>query len=123
MRATSLIKSVIDNSTQLITHYYQSPCGVLEIIHNNTSVSVIRWCDHDNLAVTENNAFFAQVRRWLDCYFSGQEPQGGIELTLAGTDFQRRVAANDLGGYSGKTQGVMLDRKHSLLTCDKELSR
>lgn len=45
----------------------------------------------DNEYEEKELSFFEQVKKWLDIYFSGEEPNFNIPLHLKGTEFQKEV--------------------------------
>jgi len=80
------------------TSHYDSPLGGILLAADGESLSGL-WFDgqkHFALgldATRKDRALpvFAQAERWLDCYFSGREPDFTPPLRLRGTAFQLAV--------------------------------
>lgn len=76
---------------------YLSPIGQLLLTADDTALAALRFCDEglsglssDDTACNDH-AILQTARRWLDVYFSGQEPGFIPPLRPTGTDFQQEV--------------------------------
>ena len=82
----------------LYTGYYHSPLGRLLLAADEIGLTGL-WFERQRyfaqgLAPVHQDAetaILAQTRRWLDLYFSGQEPDFMPRLHLEGTAFRRAV--------------------------------
>lgn len=82
---------------QSINHY-QSPLGGITLAGTESGLTGL-WFDgqkYFGATLTEESGeeklpVFAQTRRWLDCYFSGKEPDFLPPLLLSGTPFRLAV--------------------------------
>lgn len=76
---------------------YLSPIGQLLLTADDTALVALRFCDEGRSclssddAACNNHAILQTARRWLDVYFSGQEPGFMPPLRPTGTDFQQDV--------------------------------
>ena len=82
---------------QYITHY-QSPLGGITISSDGTSLTGLWFDGQKYFASTlgadykeENLPVFTEVKRWLDIYFSGREPDFTPPLALNGSPFRMAV--------------------------------
>ena len=79
---------------------YPSPVGVLTLAGNDEALTGL-WLSEQKYfgatlapgAVERDTPVFADARRWLDCYFSGREPDFLPPLAPEGTPFRRSVWA------------------------------
>ena len=70
---------------------YSSPIGTLELAFDGpvlTSLHLVPAGSHTPAPASPSNV---PAIRWLDCYFSGREPDFILPLEPQGTLFQRRV--------------------------------
>ena len=81
-----------------LTHY-ESPLGGMTMASDGTSLTGL-WFDgqkyyastlYDGNEENDSLPVFDTVRRWLDIYFSGEEPDFTPPLLLRGTLFQQRI--------------------------------
>lgn len=82
---------------------YDSPLGTITLVGDGTSLTALhlpKWEDTVPSEGLSNHLFtkeqhdlsaFAETRRWLDCYFSGQKPDFIPPLKPQGTPFQQKV--------------------------------
>ncbi len=82
--------------------YYESPLGTISLTADDSGITALHFDSREQTAGhTENrtnkkgqsteNPVFADIKRWLDIYFSGQEPDFMPPIHLVGTDFQLAV--------------------------------
>ena len=84
-------------SMQYISHY-QSPLGTILLAADSIGLTGL-WLEgqtHFARSLKKESeekelAVFQTAKRWLDLYFSGQNPSFSVPLHLIGTDFQRQV--------------------------------
>ena len=109
-----------------LTHY-DSPLGGMTMASDGTSLTGL-WFDgqkyfastlSDELEEKNNLPVFDTVRRWLDIYFSGEEPGFTPPLLLRGSQFQQRIWEQLLCiGYGRTTTygelGRMVAQTHGL---------
>ena len=79
---------------------YESPMGMITVASTENAV-VGLWFDGQKyfaygLAESEaceeqENSILTDVKRWLDIYFAGKEPDFDLPLNPTGTDFQKSV--------------------------------
>lgn len=77
---------------------YNSDIGILTLLSDGQNITGL-WIkeasyskDAKVVEVTHNElAVFEKVKEWLDCYFSGKEPEGIIPIKSEGTDFRKSV--------------------------------
>ena len=82
---------------QYITHY-QSPLGNILLAADDIGLTGL-WFEGqkyyalylDKEHEEKEIPLFADVKRWLDIYFSGKEPDFQLPLHFTGTDFQNEV--------------------------------
>ena len=82
----------------LYTGYYHSPLGRLLLAADEIGLTGL-WFERQRyfaqglapVHTDEETPILAQTRRWLDLYFSGQEPDFMPRLHLEGTAFRRAV--------------------------------
>ncbi len=80
------------------TSWYASPLGGILLAADDIGL-VGLWFEGQKyfahgLAKTHEEKelpLFAKVKRWLDIYFSGQQPQFSVPLHFIGSDFQKEV--------------------------------
>lgn len=70
---------------------YDSPLGVLTIISDGESLKELRFSDTPIEVTIPTIPIMEETRRWLDCYFNGEEPDFTPQVAPFGTLFQRRV--------------------------------
>ena len=80
------------------TSYYRSPLGNILLAADEIGLTGLWFEGQKYFALRldkehEEREFpiFNTVKRWLDVYFSGREPDFSVPLHLTGTDFQRDV--------------------------------
>ena len=80
------------------TQIIKSPVGTLTVSSDGGSITGL-WLEGQKYfartlgrgAVVQNIPMFDDVRKWLDVYFSGREPDFTLPLMPSGTPFQRAV--------------------------------
>ncbi|MGI5896452.1 MAG: methylated-DNA--[protein]-cysteine S-methyltransferase [Oscillospiraceae bacterium] len=80
------------------TSFYQSPMGGILLAADEMGLTGL-WFEGqkyfarclDKQHEDRETPLFETVKRWLDRYFSGEEPDFSIPLHLIGTDFQKDV--------------------------------
>lgn len=90
--------------------YYYSPLGKILLASDGTYLTGL-WFEGQKYyaaglsagAYEKDLPVFAETGKWLDIYFSGEEPDFMPELDAGGTDFQKRVTAELLTIPRGKT--------------------
>lgn len=75
---------------------YESPIGLLTVLSDGENITGlwIRRAIYDENAVkieADDLFVFRQARDWLDCYFSGKEPDFMPPVKLEGTEFRKSV--------------------------------
>lgn len=82
---------------QYISHY-QSPLGKILLAADDTGLTGLWFEGQKYFALSlekehqeQELAVFQTARKWLDCYFSGQNPDFPVPLHLKGTEFQKQV--------------------------------
>ena len=73
--------------------YYDSPIGPIDLTFDDEALTSLRFSTLNDCASplhTEHSPLNTSIR-WLDLYFSGQQPDFMPPTRLAGTDFQHRV--------------------------------
>ena len=70
---------------------YDSPFGMLTMASDGESLTELRFSEVPVKAATQTVPILEETRRWLDCYFNGDEPDFTLQLAPFGTLFQRRV--------------------------------
>ena len=83
---------------------YESPLGMLTITCDGESLNELRFSDapigetntnctnkHELKTTVSTIPILEETRRWLDCYFNGEEPDFAPQLAPSGTLFQQRV--------------------------------
>jgi len=80
------------------TSVYYSPLGDMVITADDTAVTGVQFAGqkHFDPAVCgaceeTETPLIIRVKKWLDVYFSGKEPDFRLPLRFAGTDFQKEV--------------------------------
>lgn len=78
--------------------YYQSPLGQILLAADEIGLTGLWFAGQKYYALylpkeheEKEIPLFAHVKRWLDMYFAGQEPDFALPLHFAGTDFQNEV--------------------------------
>lgn len=82
---------------QYISHY-PSPLGNILLAADETGLTGL-WFEGqkyfalylDKIHEEKELPVFEQAKRWLDIYFSGEEPDFSVPLHFLGTDFQKEV--------------------------------
>lgn len=72
---------------------YPSPVGMLLLACRKGALTGL-WMDRQpegGWVLREDHPVLQQARGWLDTYFQGEVPVGGIPMSLEGTDFQKQV--------------------------------
>lgn len=80
------------------TNHYRSPLGGITMASNGTAITGL-WFDGQKYFAGTPDAvhqeadmpIFSEARRWLDTYFSGQEPDFTPPLCPQGSPFRKRV--------------------------------
>lgn len=80
------------------TSHYQSPLGRMLLAADDLGLTGL-WFEGqkyfarclDKEHKERELPLFMEVRRWLDIYFMGKEPDFAVPLHLLGTDFQKEV--------------------------------
>lgn len=78
--------------------HYASPLGPITLASDGQGLTGL-WFDGQKFYAEtlssqpreEELPVFSQTRRWLDCYFSGREPDFTPPLSMAGTPFRQAV--------------------------------
>lgn len=81
------------------TNHYPSPLGEILLAEDETGLAGLWFVEHQRyFAQTlekeheeKDLPVFESTKRWLDCYFTGNEPDFTPPLTFTGTDFQKEV--------------------------------
>ena len=80
------------------TSQYQSPLGQILLAADKEGLTGLWFADQKYFALyldaeheERELPVFAQVKKWLDIYFSGKEPDFAPPLHFTGTDFQNQV--------------------------------
>ena len=82
---------------------YDSPLGTLTITSDGESLKELRFSDTPIEVVSPAISILEETRRWLDCYFNGEEPSFTPPLAPLSTLFQRRVWGELLSIPYGET--------------------
>lgn len=105
---------------------YKSPLGELTLASDGESLTMLDFPSQDDSGkevLSEENEreipVFAEVRKWLDIYFSGKEPDFMPKLSLHGSEFQLEVweclrkipygqvvAYGDIAGEIARKRGI-----------------
>lgn len=78
-------------------NYYQSPLGTLLLTSSEQGLTGIhfengKYISKDTTLYQEkDNLFFDETKRWLDIYFSGEEPNFIPMLHFTGTVFRQKI--------------------------------
>ena len=71
---------------------YASPLGTIVIESDGEALIGLRFADKTECVETKGEVpIIAEVRKWLDNYFSGKQPRNVPKIHPQGTDFQRKV--------------------------------
>lgn len=81
------------------TNHYQSPLGEILLAANETRLTGLWFVEHqryfaqtlDKEHKEKDLPVFDSAKRWLDCYFRGEEPDFTPPITFTGTEFQKEV--------------------------------
>lgn len=78
--------------------YYKSPLGEIVLSASNQGLSGLWFVGQKYFAlyfdkehIYQEIPLFADVKRWLDIYFSGKEPNFSLPLHFTGSPFQNEV--------------------------------
>lgn len=84
---------------------YESPIGTLAIYSNGRALCRIEIAGADFIGDKQNEVqqIFAETKRWMDIYFTGEKPYFTPKLELCGTDFQKKVWNELLSVPFGRT--------------------
>ena len=77
-----------------MTGFYSSPLGTIRITFDENALHALRFEEHfsiSRLPEYVNHPVFQEVTRWLDLYFSGQQPNFLPPLAITTTPFRRIV--------------------------------
>lgn len=86
------------NRIELYSDTYDSPLGKITMVSGGEALEGL-WIDGQhyyadslkNPPVEKSLPVFERTRAWLDCYFSGREPDFMPPLAPAGTAFRKRI--------------------------------
>ena len=78
---------------------YESPLGELLIVSDGEALVGVWFLDQknfcssidDDLIENDDLAIFCDVKKWLDDYFTGSNPEINFKLNPKGTDFRKKV--------------------------------
>ena len=71
---------------------YASPLGTIVIESDGEALIGLRFADKTECVETNGEIpIIAEVRKWLDEYFGGKQPNNVPKIHPQGTDFQRKV--------------------------------
>ena len=82
---------------------YESPLGMLTMTSDGESLKELRFSDTPIGMMSPIVPVLEETRRWLDCYFNGEEPYFTPQVAPYGTLFQRRVWSELLSIPYGET--------------------
>ena len=82
---------------------YESPLGMLTMTSDGESLKELRFSDTPIGTMSPIVPVLEETRRWLDCYFNGEEPEFTPQVAPYGTLFQRRVWSELLSIPYGET--------------------
>jgi len=85
--------------TMQYTNHYHSPLGEILLAGDGTSLTGLWFVEHQRFVAQtldkeheeKDLPLFESVKNWLDCYFTGKEPDFMPQLYFTGTDFQKEV--------------------------------
>ena len=94
---------------------YTSPLGPITLTSDGEALTALSFCHIktiDTIDTTDPIEIIHKTRRWLDLYFSGQQPDFLPPLKPAGTAFQRRVwqALTEIPYGTTTTYGTIASR-------------
>ncbi len=75
----------------LVTGFYESPIGILEIAGSAAGIRAVRFRDDLTACCPDPPPLLVDCIAQLDAYFNGTRTEFDLPLELQGTDFQRRV--------------------------------
>lgn len=75
---------------RMITQYH-SPIGPITLVSDGTSLTELNFGGSQDLKDQHDLPVFTETRRWLDLYFSGQQPSFTPPIHPQGTPFQQKV--------------------------------
>lgn len=71
---------------------YQSPVGKLTLISDGENLTKLEFEKEEKLEFSQKSLpILEATKKWLDCYFSGEEPKEKLKIKLQGTEFQKSV--------------------------------
>ncbi|MBK7440035.1 MAG: methylated-DNA--[protein]-cysteine S-methyltransferase [Bacteroidetes bacterium] len=76
---------------ELLTSYYISPIGTIEIKHNDEFITVVGFVEKTAPEVNKPKGVLQQCMHQLDEYFNGKRKVFDLPLAPTGTDFQKKV--------------------------------
>lgn len=91
---------------------YQSPLGTLILVSDGKSLTELRFGEPKENTNNQDLPIFKETRRWLDLYFSGNNPQKTPPLNPQGTPFQQIVWQELLKIQYGETTTYGSIAKH-----------
>jgi methylated-DNA-[protein]-cysteine S-methyltransferase len=76
--------------------YYSSPLGEMMIAGDSEAICGVWFCGQKHFPSSDfirndDLTIFGQVRKWLDDYFSGMDPEIDFKLKIEGSEFQLKV--------------------------------
>lgn len=77
-----------------MTGFYSSPLGTIQIIFDENALHALRFEEHfsvSRLPKYVNHPVFQKTTRWLDLYFSGQQPNFLPLLSIMTTPFRQVI--------------------------------
>lgn len=81
-------------TTPAMTGFYSSPLGTVRITFDENALHALRFEEHfsvSRLSEYVNHPVFQEATRWLDLYFSGQQPNFLPPLAITTTPFRRVI--------------------------------
>ena len=75
--------------------YYKSPIGILEIELKNDTIQRLRVVESCS-KISERTGYFAEVVKQIDQYFAGKRTKFELNIYPKGTEFQKKVWAENL---------------------------
>lgn len=77
--------------SDLLTHYFESPLGLLEIKGDENAIHAVSFDIQPNGKKENTNGIIAECRKQLEEYFSGNRKKFDLKLNPVGTFFQASV--------------------------------
>ena len=81
-------------TTPVMTGFYSSPLGTIRITFDENALHALRFEEHFSVSGSSkylNQPVFHETTRWLDLYFSGQQPNFLPPLTSSTTPFRHII--------------------------------